>query len=113
MNVASALTVANEVGALPNGKVTLGASRDLWVDLTFSWQFHMGDSRFSKPTGNFLGVRAEVLPDPHALDVSRRISCERKIKRPRGTIPLDRLGTVCGDRLCSQRCWLLHRIRSA
>ena len=63
-NVANAMTVANAVGALPEGEVTIGASLDPMIDIVFSWQFHMGDGRFSEPSGNFLGVRALVAPDP-------------------------------------------------
>ena len=65
MNVASAMTVANMVGAFPEGEVTLHASTDPMIDLAFSWQHHMGGGRFSEPSGTFLGVKAEVAADPH------------------------------------------------
>jgi len=64
MTVARAMTVANVVGALPEGEVTLHASTDPTIDLTFSWQHHIGDGRFSVPNGNFLGVKAHVAADP-------------------------------------------------
>ena len=35
------------------------------IDLAFSWQHHMGDGRFSEPSGTFLGVKAHVAVDPH------------------------------------------------
>lgn len=65
MNVAGAMTVANMVGALPEGEITLHASTDPMIDLAFSWQHHMGDGRFSEPSGTFLGVKAHVAVDPH------------------------------------------------
>jgi hypothetical protein len=64
MNVARAMTVANIVGALPDGELTVSASAEPRIDLTFSWQYHIGDGRFSEPSGNFLGVRAQVDADP-------------------------------------------------
>ena len=64
MNVASAMTVANLLGALPKGEITVGASAEPRIDLTFSWQYHIGDGRFSEPSGNFLGIKAEVYADP-------------------------------------------------
>src|SRR6266536_1410276 len=64
MNVASAMTVANVVGALPEGEVTLHASTEPRIDLTFSWQHHIGDARFSEPSGTFLHVKAQVDADP-------------------------------------------------
>jgi hypothetical protein len=67
MNVASAMAVANELGALPNGEVTVGASAEPRIDLTFSWQYHVGDGRFSEPSGNFLGVEAHVYADPGGM----------------------------------------------
>ena len=66
-NVASALAVANELGALPKGEITVGASAEPWIDLTFSWQYHIGDGRFSEPSGNFLGVTAQVDADPGGI----------------------------------------------
>jgi hypothetical protein len=65
-NVASAMTVANIVGALPEGEITVHASTEPRIDLTFSWQHHPGDGRFSKPSGDFLGVTARVDADPRA-----------------------------------------------
>jgi hypothetical protein len=62
-NVAGAMAVANLVGALPKGEITIGASAEPRIDLTFSWQFHMGDGRFSEPNGILLGVQADVYPD--------------------------------------------------
>ncbi|HTQ21991.1 hypothetical protein [Mycobacterium sp.] len=41
MNVAGAMTVANAVGALPEDEVTIGASLNPMIDITFSWQFHI------------------------------------------------------------------------
>jgi hypothetical protein len=67
MSVASALTVANELGALPKGEITVGASREPRIDLTFSWQYHLGDGRFSEPSGNFLGVEAQIYADPGGM----------------------------------------------
>jgi hypothetical protein len=67
MNVASAMAVANELGALPKGEVTIAASAEPRIDLTFSWQYHMGDGRFSEPSGNFLGIEAKVYPDPGGM----------------------------------------------
>lgn len=67
MNVASALTVANVLGALPHGEITVGASAEPRIDLTFSWQYHLGDGRFSQPSGNFLGVQAQVDADPGGM----------------------------------------------
>ena len=64
MNVASAMTVAKALGALPEGEITIGASAEPRIDLSFSWQHHFGDGRFSEPSGNFLGVRGEVYADP-------------------------------------------------
>ena len=64
LTVAGAMTVANLVGALPEGEITLHASTDPMIDLTFSWQHHAGDGRFSVPSGNFLGVKAHVAADP-------------------------------------------------
>ena len=63
MNVAGAMAVANELGALPKGEITVGASAEPRIDLTFSWQYHVGDGRFSEPSGNFLGIKAEVYAD--------------------------------------------------
>ena len=65
MNVASAMTVANMVGALPGGEITLHASTDPMIDLAFSWQHRVGDGRFSEPSGTFLGVKAHVTADPY------------------------------------------------
>ena len=67
MNLASAMTVANLLGALPHGEITVGASAEPAIDLTFSWQHHLGDGRFSEPSGNFLGVKAEVDADPGGM----------------------------------------------
>lgn len=67
MNVASAMAVANELGALPKGEITVGASVEPRIDLTFSWQYHLGDGRFSEPSGNFLGIKAEVYADPGGM----------------------------------------------
>ena len=64
MTVARAMTVANMVGALPEGEITLHASTSLMIDLTFTWQHHTGDGRFSVPSGDFLGVKAHVAADP-------------------------------------------------
>ncbi len=64
MTVARAMTVANMVGALPEGEITLHASTSPMIDLTFSWQHHTGDGRFSVPSGDFLGVKAHVAADP-------------------------------------------------
>jgi TIR domain len=64
VTVARAMTVANIVGALPWGEITLHASTDPMIDLTFSWQHHIGDGRFSEPSGNFLGITAHVAADP-------------------------------------------------
>ena len=64
MTVARAMAVANMVGAFPEGEITLRASTDPMIDLTFSWQHHIGDGRFSLPGGNFLGVKAHVVADP-------------------------------------------------
>jgi hypothetical protein len=63
-NVASTLAVANALGALPDGEITVGARAEPRIDLTFSWQYHLGDGRFSEPSGNFLSVTAQVDPDP-------------------------------------------------
>lgn len=63
-NVASAMTVANVVGAFPEGEVTVQASAEPRIDLSFSWQYHIGDGRFSEPSGNFLGIKAHVDADP-------------------------------------------------
>ena len=65
MNVASAMTVANMVGALPEGEIILHASTDPMIDLAFSWQHRVGDGRFSEASGTFLGVKAHVAADPH------------------------------------------------
>jgi hypothetical protein len=67
MTVASAMAVANELGALPKGEVTIAASAEPGIDLTFSWQYHIGDGRFSEPSGQFLGVEALVYPDPGGM----------------------------------------------
>jgi hypothetical protein len=67
MSVARAMTVANRIGALPKGEITLHASTDPMIDLTFSWQYHIGDGRFSQPSGNFLGINAHVNADPGGL----------------------------------------------
>lgn len=67
VTVARAMTVANRIGALPGGEVTLHASTDPMIDLTFSWQQHIGDGRFSEPSGKFLGVKAHVAADPGGL----------------------------------------------
>ena len=67
MNVAGAMTVANLLGALPKGEIAVGASAEPRIDLTFSWQYHLGDGRFSEPSGNFLGVRAQVDADPGGM----------------------------------------------
>lgn len=66
LTVARAMTVANMTGALPEGEITLHASTDPMIDLTFSWQHHIGDGRHSMPSGNFLGVKAHVAADPGA-----------------------------------------------
>jgi len=67
MNVASALAVANAFGALPKGEITVGASAEPRIDLTFSWEYHLGDGRFSQPSGNFLGITAQVDADPDGM----------------------------------------------
>lgn len=67
MTVGRAMTVANITGALPKGEITLNASDDPMIDVTFTWQHHIGDGRFSEPTGNFLGVTAHVAADPGGL----------------------------------------------
>jgi hypothetical protein len=64
MNVASTLAVANELGALPEGEITVGASAEPRIDLTFSWQHHLGDGRLSEPGGDFLRIKAQVDADP-------------------------------------------------
>ena len=67
MNVASAPGISNALGALPKGEMTVGASAEPRIDLTFSWQYHLGDARFSEPSGNFLGVTGQVYPDPGGM----------------------------------------------
>lgn len=65
--VARAMTVANRIGAFPKGEITLHASTDPEIDLTFSWQHHIGDARFSEPSGKFLGINAHVAAMPGGL----------------------------------------------
>jgi hypothetical protein len=62
--VARAMTVANKIGALPDGEITVHASSEPMIDVAFSWQFHMGDGRFGVSSGFFLGVSAKVESDP-------------------------------------------------
>jgi hypothetical protein len=62
--VAEAMTVANQFQAIADGAVTLTASTNPRIDLTFAWQTHIGDGRFSEPGGTFLSIEAHVDPDP-------------------------------------------------
>ena len=59
-SVAGAMGTANKLDALAEGQVTLRASLEPRIDITFSWQYHMGDGRFSTPSGEFLNISAWV-----------------------------------------------------
>ncbi len=59
-SVAGSMGTANKLDALAEGEITLRASLEPRIDITFSWQFHMGDGRFSTPNGEFLNVKAWV-----------------------------------------------------
>lgn len=59
-SVAGAMATANKLGALAEGQVTLRASLEPRIDITFSWQQSVGDGRFSTPSGTFLNISAHV-----------------------------------------------------
>jgi len=62
--VAEAMTVANQLQGLADGAVTLTASTEPRIDLTFAWQTRLGDGRFSEAGGTFLSIEAHCAPDP-------------------------------------------------
>jgi hypothetical protein len=64
ISVASAMTVANTLGALAEGEVTIRASLEPRIDIAFSWHDRIGDGRFSEPGGTLLTVKAHVDANP-------------------------------------------------
>jgi len=64
MTVASALAVANGLRALDAGRVTIRASLEARIDISFSWRRHQPDGRLSEPGGSHLTVKAHVDAEP-------------------------------------------------